>query len=237
MTTASQELVLEMAGSEGRTGKGWNLGVPHGHAEARHAGIPVSAQALDSVHVLEHTKSYQNRLGDAMAKECPRVLCVTRALHVGLRICCSCSPKNNIPVCGAHGIVVSPRYAAGALMNMTAGSPDSAEKVTPAACASYQLALFFYVLIFAPHYCDIFHKVKDLAELLKAEAIQAWISIEPAVWPVCMVGAHACMSLASRVCCLTTSYFRRQSGLRVLWRTSSVGGLVLSSAQAGVWSA
>ncbi|CAE7707996.1 PUB3 [Symbiodinium pilosum] len=45
------------------------------------------------------------------------------------------------------GDPMAKEYAAGALMNMTAGSPDSAEKVTPA--------------------------VKDLAELLKADAIQA----------------------------------------------------------------
>jgi len=45
------------------------------------------------------------------------------------------------------GDAMAKEYAAGALMNMTAGSPDSAEKVTPA--------------------------VKDLAELLKADAIQA----------------------------------------------------------------
>mmetsp|Transcript_53609 Transcript_53609/g.124862 ORF Transcript_53609/g.124862 Transcript_53609/m.124862 type:complete len:894 (+) Transcript_53609:59-2740(+) len=45
------------------------------------------------------------------------------------------------------GDSMAKEYAAGALMNMTAGSPDSAEKVTPA--------------------------VKDLSDLLKADAIQA----------------------------------------------------------------
>ena len=53
-------------------------------------------------------------------------------------------------------------------MNMTAGSPDSAEKVTPAVCAlNFNWAL--YRAAFGGFGSS---QVKDLAELLKADAIQ-----------------------------------------------------------------